>query len=542
MGMAASQVRLLQLTSRKNDIGFQLTKLANDKVSLARDMQKVSREYQNALNQKVLKWSNNQGVTYTDISYQNLMKPSAMNQNKPYLLTDTNGKIVLDNQYKKYAEMISPDGSAGGNWANNPNRTQILSDLTGFNVEDIDKFYAAEKTFFTEKTKISTLECNEPVVKRDSVNIKEFFSKLDLIYGTIATPDGDGIGIWWINDNVAGNRNLGDAYDDPNDDCTAWSSGTVWFERNDSDNENFTESIAAFFDTFITKCKEKGYFTQDELDRIWETRDTVISDWNFSLKKQFENGSQLNDADWGMGSALTAYDICESLLAHCMAKLNASGHEGIITKDSNDKFHINICDGVAYTTSKKRHDNWEAEHTNALASYQKAFEEYNSIFTSEQISLLDYYDAIFTSIADKGWTHNSQVNNSDYLNQMLQNNLYSMTTITEEEVYTKEKVMTFDAGYLSSDRIIIYNIDYRNSYSTDIASNFTQIFSMNDTDLREQALVDYEYEKSIISQKESRIDTRMQDLQTEQSAINQMLQGLETVKKENIDRTMNIFG
>ena len=65
---------------------------------------------------------------------------------------------------------------------------------------------------------------------------------------------------------------------------------------------------------------------------------------------------------------------------------------------------------------------------------------------------------------------------------------------------------------------------------------------MNDTDLREQALVDYEYKKSIISQKESRIDTRMQDLQTEQSAINQMLQGLETVKKENIDRTMNIFG
>ena len=100
MGMAASQVRLLQLTSRKNDIGFQLTKLANDKVSLARDMQKVSREYNNALNQKVLKWSNNQGVSYIDLSYQNLMKPSAMNQNKPYLLTSYIKSRAIRKTYK----------------------------------------------------------------------------------------------------------------------------------------------------------------------------------------------------------------------------------------------------------------------------------------------------------------------------------------------------------------------------------------------------------------------------------------------------------
>ena len=95
MGMAASQARLLQLTSRKNDIGYELTRLSNDKVSLSREMQKVSRKYQDSLNQKVLKWSNNNGVSYIDLSYNNLMKPSTMNQNKPYLLTDQNDKIVI---------------------------------------------------------------------------------------------------------------------------------------------------------------------------------------------------------------------------------------------------------------------------------------------------------------------------------------------------------------------------------------------------------------------------------------------------------------
>ena len=51
MALSASQARFLQLTERKNDIGLQFSKLANDKVSLTRDMQRVSREYQDALRQ-----------------------------------------------------------------------------------------------------------------------------------------------------------------------------------------------------------------------------------------------------------------------------------------------------------------------------------------------------------------------------------------------------------------------------------------------------------------------------------------------------------
>ena len=103
MGLSASQVRLLELTSRKNDISFMLSNLANDKVTLSRDMQRISREYQESLSQKVLKWSNNSGVSYIDLSYQNLMKPSVMNQNTPYLLTDYSDRVVVDSEYQKYA-------------------------------------------------------------------------------------------------------------------------------------------------------------------------------------------------------------------------------------------------------------------------------------------------------------------------------------------------------------------------------------------------------------------------------------------------------
>ena len=131
MGLAASQGRFLGLTARKNAIGFDLMKLSNQKMALTRDMQAVTKQYQESLNSKVLKWSNNSGVTYQDLSYSTLMHPSELNKAGNYMITDKKGRIVLDKAYKKYAEMISPDGSPNGDWESN--RTQILSELTNKN-------------------------------------------------------------------------------------------------------------------------------------------------------------------------------------------------------------------------------------------------------------------------------------------------------------------------------------------------------------------------------------------------------------------------
>ena len=83
MGMSASQVRFLSLQSRKNDIGNQLMSLSNKKLSLSRDMNKVSKNYTNAMNTKMLKWSNDSGATYNALSYDLMMKPNDLNTNVP---------------------------------------------------------------------------------------------------------------------------------------------------------------------------------------------------------------------------------------------------------------------------------------------------------------------------------------------------------------------------------------------------------------------------------------------------------------------------
>ena len=50
--MSASQARLLSITSRMNDVEFKSQQIANTKIRLADDSERVARDYNNALNKQ----------------------------------------------------------------------------------------------------------------------------------------------------------------------------------------------------------------------------------------------------------------------------------------------------------------------------------------------------------------------------------------------------------------------------------------------------------------------------------------------------------
>jgi hypothetical protein len=203
--------------------------------------------------------------------------------------------------------------------------------------------------------------------------------------------------------------------------------------------------------------------------------------------------------------------------AGCESHVDSNGNKSCVWYD---------VDTEQYAEWKEKHDAWAEELKTKKESYQAAVQDNAQLLTAEDRSLIAFYDTIFTTIAEKGWTRNKQIEDSNYLNQMLQNNLYTITTVKTEDVH----------NYYTG------KSETKNVYNTDLAINFSKIFSVNDNEAREEALSTYEHEKSIINEKESRIDVRMRNLETEQSAINQMLQGLEQVKKNNIERTFNITG
>ncbi len=94
MGLAASQARFLAITSRKMNCEFQSMQVAQQKLSVTRDLQKAAQDYQTSLTATKLVWEDMDSNTY-DLTYDMMMTPSAINQYDPYLLTDTQGKIVL---------------------------------------------------------------------------------------------------------------------------------------------------------------------------------------------------------------------------------------------------------------------------------------------------------------------------------------------------------------------------------------------------------------------------------------------------------------
>lgn len=100
MGLAASQARLLTITSRKSRAQFESMRLSHQKLALSRNLTDISNEYQNSLDQTKL-YYDFYGVNSTDtpLTYNMLMSPSSINSYTPTLISNNQGQIVLSSPY-----------------------------------------------------------------------------------------------------------------------------------------------------------------------------------------------------------------------------------------------------------------------------------------------------------------------------------------------------------------------------------------------------------------------------------------------------------
>lgn len=507
MGLSSTAV-LGQLTTRKNAIGFRLTQLSNDKVSLSREMQKVSRKYQSALNQKVLKWSNNSGVTYMDLSYSNLMRPSPMNQNKPYLLTDMNDRVVIDSDYKKYAEMISANGAAGGNWESV--RTQVLSGLTGIDAEKINNTYSSQENIAKYELVLNNLIEEEPQKPTKKTNAQSFIS------------------------NLGSSTGISNGFTDGSDWADAYSKGGDIKLGNSTEAAANLKSITEHIATTLGKYVDDPDKLKTACETFYTAQLGILNDPESEKNKQSLESDQTVLS--GNKNDITV-DVTQ-MINEILSSYEDISDNCINGGYNNQTMYVwNDIDSPTYTSWKEKHDEWQVKYDAAKADYDNAVSTKNQLFTSEGESIIDFYDTIFSAIAEKGWVENNQVNDPDYLNEMLQNNLYTLTTVERDAEYK----VTSGEGKTSCDDITGEYV-WDNDYSTDIASNFTNIFFVKDSDAAEEALVEYEHEKSIINQKETRIDNEMNNLETEQAAVNQMIQSVQKVINDNIERTMDTMG
>ena len=97
MGLATAQARLLTITARKSDCEFLSMSYSHQKIALSRNMEKVSIEYQNALNQTKLVYDyTGTNSSDMDLTYGLLMSPSVYNDYYPKLVTDSKNRVILN--------------------------------------------------------------------------------------------------------------------------------------------------------------------------------------------------------------------------------------------------------------------------------------------------------------------------------------------------------------------------------------------------------------------------------------------------------------
>ncbi len=104
MGLAASQARLLTITSRKSRAQFESMRLSHQKLALSRNLTEISNQYQNSLDKTKL-YYDFYGVnsTETPLTYNMLLSPSSINDYTPTLISNNQGQIVLSTPYAEAA-------------------------------------------------------------------------------------------------------------------------------------------------------------------------------------------------------------------------------------------------------------------------------------------------------------------------------------------------------------------------------------------------------------------------------------------------------
>jgi len=147
MGLAASQVRLLMLTGRKDDVEGGLMSLANQKLGLARKSADLSKDYSNALNATKLVW-NNGGSTSSDVdlTYGLLMGYNTANQQGQFMLADNSGRAVLSDTYADKLLGSGVDSKASGKLAMSEQDFLVAMGFTSADATACVNSYGTNKT------------------------------------------------------------------------------------------------------------------------------------------------------------------------------------------------------------------------------------------------------------------------------------------------------------------------------------------------------------------------------------------------------------
>jgi len=584
MGLAASQARLLTITARKADCEFQSMTLSHQKLSLSRDMERISDQYQNSLNLTKLVYDfEGTGDSTMPLTYDLLMTPNIYNNYYPKLVTDNNNRCILNANYAAAARAagIPAEGLSGTPSSDIRNKfIQALASNGGMKAS----VAAAVQTVPYGNT-LGLGSTISTTVGIDELNYEQLLDRIKAYAGTGTEEYGIALGGHnrWYRTAKKGERGftceelyIGNNRVQRAPEEGADSSGGI----NISSGYNLTlyqllsgEDVVLRADTRkseMTPVYEAAMLQQtlvgeggngfldwmldqfsavlggsaenqlalqyaynqlfdliapnDDLQNIGKALDggkyggagkggtnlDEKSEWKDSVSV---NGTSIKIADtmnafgtkvaWGDVSGwdnigANAKDYIGFIFS---AKNKDNGDDGkdrtAVAINLSNLANAFLTSYVQFLQGESSKYGWDKGEKKYSTLYDPAKDDFTfSVIGETQVNDGDsdlyasFYDTLFNMICVNGWTQNEQVDDKDYMAEMMKNGQAFISSLSDDGFY------------------------YQNQYSQDI-----YVREVSDTEAIAQAQAKYNTEKAKIENKEDTIDIKMKNLETEISAL-----------------------
>ena len=567
MGLSASQARLLTITARKSDCEYQSMRYSHQKLSLSRNMTDISNEYQNALDATKLVYDfYGTGDKTNPLSYNLMMTPSELNGYLPLMLSDNSGKIILNAKYAAAAKAAGIPQEGLGCLPSSATRDAFIQGMaaSGLISQDAAELYMGiqySQTIGNGSTDLAT-------VTTEKMTLKELLDK----YSSGELCDVTEYG--WSSDSMLSTFKVDPVnQSDTHANFVDLVNGTETVA--DKDNiKSATFSIVDILEGDYSICVGSGLGVVDDdrnrggILRVFETLD--IWEWMF---EEFANMLNVTGDSKIQSAIAYAESMTASLVdagqgfyqtngkTHDPANNNWSGVRGSMTGvkkdrgkgvyDNSDYIGVTEFVNTKGVIKELRRDGASVNLTNIAKAYLTYFAQAMEGFDNTKYSvsettdnrrvkdsvLIDinddqflfdvavsegvntdqslnsgFYDAIFNQICMYGWRENINIDDSDYMQEMLKTGKLLLNTCSDDGYY----------------------------YATNYATN-TYIREISDEDMVAKAEAKYNTEKQKIENKEQILDLKMKNLDTEISSLTTEYDTIKSVISKNIEKSFKRY-
>ncbi len=565
MGLSASQARLLTITARKSDCEYQSMRYSHQKLSLSRNMTDISNEYQNALDATKLVYDfYGTGDKTNPLSYNLMMTPSELNGYLPLMLSDNSGKIILNAKYAAAAKAAGIPQEGLGCLPSSGTRDAFIQGMaaSGLISQDAADLYTGiqySQTIGNGSTDLATVTTEKMTLKElldryssgelcdvteygwDSTTMINAFSKdpananannhidyVDLMNGTqtIADRDNEPQASVSIADILEGNYSicvgtgLGVKEDERNNGgaVRAVANLDIWdwmFEELANmlgvTGDSKVQSAIAYATSMTQNLinPNNGFYkyegrTKEEGDHFHRVNGCMLGQAHQDGREWGTNNADFigvvefsnKHIDVGKGKRRDGVSINLTNIAKVFLTYFAEAIEGI----GESRYHVNNDS----PSNRRVKDSVLMDINDQHFTFDIMV---NEGVNTDQTLNSGFYDGIFNQICINGWRENINIDDSDYMQEMLKTGKLLLNTCSDDGYY----------------------------YATNYATN-TYIREISDEDMVAKAEAKYNTEKQKIEHKEQTLDLKMKNLDTEISSLTTEYDTVKSLISKNIEK------